>query len=251
MASSRRSRHKPGEPTAPDMPIVPMLDMSFQLMSFFILTFHPMPSEAQIALALPKIESMPADPLSPYAISKLAGERYCLAFAELYNLPVIALRYFNVYGPHQDPSSEYSAVIPKFITKLLAGERPTIYGDGSQSRDFTYVADVAAANLLAGGAPHHVSGFYNVARGDRISLIELAAQLNRILGTDLQPIHAAPRAGDVQHSQANITKISAALGFTPTVSFEQGLEQTVAFFREMVVRESVQGLTSRERAVAK
>jgi UDP-glucose 4-epimerase len=200
---------------------------------------------------LPKVESMPADPLSPYAISKLAGERYCLAFAGVYGLPAIALRYFNVYGPRQDPASEYAAVIPKFIAKLMGGEPPTIYGDGSQSRDFTYVADVVAANLLAAAAPSDISGFFNVACGARTSLLDLVAQLNRILGTDLRSMHEPSRAGDVQHSQADITKIRTTLSFTPSVTFRQGLEQTVAFFREIAVRESVQGLTLREKVIAK
>ena len=148
---------------------------------------------------LPKVETMPADPLSPYAVSKLAGERYCLSFAEVYGLPAIALRYFNVFGPRQDPASEYAAVIPKFIAAMLRGERPTIYGDGTQSRDFTYIANVVAANLLAAEAPAEISGFFNVACGERISLLELVAQLNRILGTDLP---TAPRPAALRRCPA-------------------------------------------------
>jgi nucleoside-diphosphate-sugar epimerase len=183
---------------------------------------------------LPKVETMSADPLSPYAVSKLAGERYCLSFAQVYGLPAIALRYFNVFGPRQDPASEYAAVIPKFIMAMLHGDQPTIYGDGTQSRDFTYVTNVVAANLLAAEAPATISGFFNVAWGTRISLLDLVADLNRILGANLPARHAPPRSGDVLHSQADITKIQAALGFTPTVIFAQGLTCTVEYLQQHI-----------------
>jgi UDP-glucose 4-epimerase len=183
--------------------------------------------------ALPKAETMPADPLSPYAVSKLAGERYCLSFTAMYGLPAIALRYFNVFGPRQDPASEYAAVIPKFVVSMLGGERPLIYGDGTQSRDFIYVGNVVAANLLAAQAPAGISGFFNVACGERISLLDLVAELNHILGTDLPPRHASARAGDILHSQADISKIQGALGFTPTVTFADGLARTVDSLRRL------------------
>ncbi len=183
---------------------------------------------------LPKIETMPVEPLSPYAVSKLAAERYCQAFSEVYGLPTIGLRYFNVFGPRQDPNSEYAAVIPRFLTAMLRGEAPTIYGDGQQSRDFTYVDDVVQANLLAADAPATVSGYYNVACGSRISLLELVDTLNTCLGTHLTARHEPPRAGDVRDSQADIGKIQAALGFAPQVSFADGLARTVAYFRDPV-----------------
>lgn len=180
---------------------------------------------------LPKVESMPTMPLSPYAVSKLAGERYCLVWSSVYNLPAIALRYFNVFGPRQDPASDYAAVIPRFATAMLAGQSPTIYGDGQQSRDFTYIENVVSANLAAAAAPAHVSGAYNVAAGQRYSLLDLVAQINTLIGTTIAPIHAEGRAGDVRHSQASIEAIGAALGWEPVVHFSEGLRQTVEHFR--------------------
>ncbi|GAB4119242.1 MAG: SDR family oxidoreductase [Roseiflexaceae bacterium] len=180
---------------------------------------------------LPKVESMPPSPRSPYAVSKLAGERYCLVWAEVYRVPAIALRYFNVFGPRQDPRSDYAAVIPRFATALLAGQAPTIYGDGEQSRDFTYVDNVVSANLTAADAPAEISGAFNVATGDRISLLDLVARLNRLIGSDIQPLHAPARAGDVRHSQAGIEAIRAAIGWQPVVAFDEGLRRTVEHFR--------------------
>jgi UDP-glucose 4-epimerase len=187
--------------------------------------------------ALPKVESMPVEPLSPYAVSKLATERYCQSFTHVYGLPTIALRYFNVFGPCQDPASQYSAVIPKFIGLMLAGERPTVHGDGCQTRDFTYIDNVVAANLLAAEAQTQVAGYFNVACGDRIALLELVSKLNRILGIDLAARHGPARPGDVQDSQAGIDKIRQALGFAPVVSFNEGLIRTVEFFREVLTAE--------------
>lgn len=181
---------------------------------------------------LPKVETMPVEPLSPYAVSKLATERYCQAFAQVYGLPAISLRYFNVFGPYQDPASEYAAVIPKFILMMMQGEQPTIYGDGWQSRDFTYVDNVVMANLLAAEAPESVSDYFNVACGDRVSLLDLIKKLNSILGTALTPLHEPPRLGDVKDSQADIRKIEQVLGFAPTVSFDEGLVRTVEVFRQ-------------------
>jgi len=180
---------------------------------------------------LPKHEGMPPDPRSPYAVSKLAAESYALAWTASFGLPTIALRYFNVYGPRQSANSDYAAVIPRFVTRMLRGQPPIIYGDGLQSRDFTYVEDVVAANLLAAAAPAEVNGAFNVAAGGRYTLLDLVAVLNRILGTDLAPEHAPARAGEVRHSQADISRAGEVLGFEPATPFDEGLARTVAFFR--------------------
>jgi nucleoside-diphosphate-sugar epimerase len=180
---------------------------------------------------LPKVESMAPSPLSPYAASKLAGEHYCRAVTECYGVETVSLRYFNIYGPRQDPESLYAAVIPKFIAAMLAGERPTIFGDGEQSRDFTFVADAVAANLLACEAALAAGRVINVACGKRYTLNELVARLNAILGTDIEPVYAEPRAGDVKHSQADISAARSLLGYEPTTAFEDGLRQTVDWFR--------------------
>lgn len=185
---------------------------------------------------LPKVETMPMDPRSPYAVSKAATEHYALAWAASFGLPAIALRYFNVYGPRQNPDSDYAAVIPRFVTRMLRGMAPVIYGDGLQSRDFTYVDDVVQANLLAAAAPADVSGAFNIAVGDRHTLLDLVAQLNTLLGTDLVPQHAPARAGEVRHSQAGIERASTVLGFEPHYSFAEGLERTVAYYRDQVNR---------------
>lgn len=182
---------------------------------------------------LPKIETMPPRPRSPYAVSKLAGEQYCLAFSAVYGLPAIALRYFNVFGPRQDPRSEYAAVIPRFLDRMVRGLAPVIYGDGEQSRDFTYVENVVAANLAALDAPADCSGVFNVGAGERTSLLQLAAQINRLLGSDLAPEHHPPRAGDVRHSLASIAAIGETLGYAPRVTLADGLARTVAWFREI------------------
>lgn len=181
--------------------------------------------------SLPKVEDMPTDPLSPYAVSKLAGERYCMVWSNVYGLPTVALRYFNVFGPRQDPRSDYAAVIPRFATAMLAGRAPTIYGDGQQSRDFTYIANVVGANLAAARAPSDTSGFYNVACGERISLLDLVDAINELLGTNIKALHEAQRAGDVRHSQASIDKIGAELGWKPAIDFATGLQYTVDSFR--------------------
>ncbi len=185
---------------------------------------------------LPKRESMPVEPLSPYAVSKLAGERYCQAWTEVYGMPTIALRYFNVFGPRQDPRSDYAAVIPRFVTSMLQGHAPIIYGDGQQSRDFTYIDNVIAANLCAAEAPATVSGYFNVACGERISLLHLIDAINRCLGTAIAPQHGTPRTGDVKHSQADIRLIRTALGYEPVVDFAEGLHHTIAFLRTAEIR---------------
>ncbi|MBC7251104.1 MAG: SDR family oxidoreductase [Anaerolineae bacterium] len=181
---------------------------------------------------LPKREDMRPAPKSPYAVSKLAGEHYCQAFTEVYGLETVCLRYFNVFGPHQDPSSQYAAVIPLFIAALLRGEPPIVYGDGQQSRDFTYVANNVQANLLAATAPGVAGQVFNIACGKRYTLLELLAILKEILHTDITPTHTDPRPGDVRHSLADITKAQQALGYRVEVSFEEGLRRTVAWYRE-------------------
>lgn len=180
---------------------------------------------------LPKREDMLPRPKSPYAVSKLAGEYYCRVFTEVYGLETVSLRYFNVFGPRQDPTSQYAAVIPLFITALLRGEPPTVYGDGLQSRDFTYVSNVVQANLLAATAPGVAGRVFNVACGQRHTLLDLIAVLNGILGTQIKPVHTAPRVGDVRHSLADVTAAQEALGYRTEADLPQGLRRTVAWYR--------------------
>ena len=180
---------------------------------------------------LPKAETMKPAPKSPYAASKLAGEHYCQVFHQVYGLETVCLRYFNVFGPNQDPTSEYSAVIPKFITAMLVGERPVIYGDGLQSRDFTFVVNVVEANLLAVDAEDAAGKVFNVACGKRYNLLELVEALNRILDTRLTPMHAPPRPGDVRHSQADVSKARSILGYRVEVAFEEGLKRAVEWYK--------------------
>jgi UDP-glucose 4-epimerase len=181
--------------------------------------------------ALPKEERMQPEPRSPYAASKLAGELYCQVFHRAYGLQTVSLRYFNVFGPRQDPSSEYAAVIPKFITAMMAGRPPTIFGDGKQSRDFTYVQDVVNANLRALEAPKAPGSAINVARGERHTLLQLVDLLNDILGTDFEPTFAPARQGDVRHSHASTVLARGLLGYEPSVTFREGLERTVEWFK--------------------
>lgn len=182
---------------------------------------------------LPKEESMPPCPLSPYAITKLVGEQYCRVFYTLYGLETVALRYFNVFGPRQDPQSQYAAVIPKFITALLEGCPPRIYGDGEQSRDFTYVENVVEANLLATTAPEAPGQLMNIACGQRMTLNELAEFLREALGSRVEFEYGAPRPGDVKHSWADISRARSILGYEPRVSVSEGLRRTVAWFHPM------------------
>jgi UDP-glucose 4-epimerase len=179
---------------------------------------------------LPKREQMPTNPLSPYAVSKLAGENYCCACHQVYGLETVCLRYFNVFGPRQDPTSQYAAVIPAFITRMLAGERPVVYGDGLQSRDFTYVANVVDANLLACRAEGAAGQVFNAACGQRTTLLELLEALEQVIGREANPLFEPPRPGDVRHSVAAIDKAREHLGYQPTTTFEEGLRRTVAFF---------------------
>jgi nucleoside-diphosphate-sugar epimerase len=180
---------------------------------------------------LPKVETMPTAPRSPYALQKLVAEQYAQMFTELYGLETVSTRYFNVFGPRQDPSSPYSGVISLFISALCEGRRPTIHGDGEQTRDFTYVANVVDGVLRACHAPNVAGQVINVATSGRVSLNHLFRTLRNLTGTDVEPIYAAPRAGDVKDSQADITKARTLLGYTPLVSFEDGLANTVAWYR--------------------
>ena len=175
---------------------------------------------------LPRVETMAASPLAPYAVAKLAAEQYALSFYRVYGLETVALRYFNVFGPRQDPLSQYSAVIPRFIMALARGEAPEIYGDGEQSRDFTFIDDVVQANILAIDAPQAAGRAFNIACGRQRSLNELVRILNRLLGTQIDAVHGAPRAGDVLHSLADITLAREHLRYEPGVEFEAGLRST-------------------------
>ncbi len=182
---------------------------------------------------LPKHEEMLTNPLSPYAVTKLTGENYCRAFYRVYSVPTVALRYFNVFGPRQDPNSQYSAVIPKFITAMLRGEAPTIYGDGTQSRDFTYVTNVVQANLLACERDEAVGQVMNVACGKRYTLLDLHRDMAIMMGVALRPVFDQPRVGDVKHSMAAIDRAMQLLGYVPTVDWHAGLRQTIAWFVDM------------------
>lgn len=180
---------------------------------------------------LPKRESMRSKPISPYALTKFAGEEYCGLFSRLYGLETVSLRYFNVFGPNQNSESDYAAVIPKFIKYVLNDRQPVIYGDGKQSRDFTFVGNVVKANLLACKAkkPDTVM---NIACGKRYDLLELVKKINEILGKDIKPIFSDPRKGDIKHSLADISKAGESMGYRPEFSFEEGLKRTVNFFIE-------------------
>jgi nucleoside-diphosphate-sugar epimerase len=183
---------------------------------------------------LPKQEDMSPRPKSPYAVSKLAGEQYCRTFTEVYGLETVCLRYFNVFGPRQDPNSQYSGVIPLFITAMLQGEHPTLHGDGLQSRDFSYISNIVQANLLAVTA-HDVSGrMFNIACGKRYTLLDMIAALNEILGTQIEPVRATPRAGDVRHSLADISAAQETLGYRVLVDFYDGLRQTVEWYKAVL-----------------
>ncbi|MFA0759149.1 MAG: hypothetical protein KEFWMYNX_002072 [Candidatus Fervidibacter sp.] len=181
---------------------------------------------------LPKREDMPPNPQSPYALSKLIGEQFCRLFWQLYGLETVSLRYFNIFGPRQDPTSQYAAVIPRFITALLRGERPTIYGDGEQTRDFTFVDNCVQANLLAATAEGVAGEVFNVGAGKQTSVNELFRLIRSLVGVnDIEPLYAPPRLGDVRHSLADITKARERLGYEPSVLLEEGLERTIAWFR--------------------
>jgi UDP-glucose 4-epimerase len=179
---------------------------------------------------LPKVESMPPQPISPYGVAKLVGELYCQVWTRAFGLPCVALRYFNVFGPRQAPNSDYAAVIPKFVTRMQAGQQAVIFGDGSQTRDFCFIDNVVEANLKALTAADAPGNVYNIACGQRYSLIDLVTALNGALGTNLPPRHEAGRAGDIRDSLADITAARRDLGYTAAVSFAEGLRRTVAWY---------------------
>jgi UDP-glucose 4-epimerase len=180
---------------------------------------------------LPKHEGMMPNPLSPYGAQKLFGEMYCQVFTRAYGLETVSLRYFNVFGPRQDATSQYSGVLALFIPAVLQGRKPTIYGDGLQSRDFTYVKNVAEANLIACKAVGVAGQVFNVACGDRITVNSMLQQINTVTGKDITPIYAEPRSGDIKHSQADITRAKEHLGYQPKVSFAEGLRNTIEWYR--------------------
>jgi UDP-glucose 4-epimerase len=181
---------------------------------------------------LPKVETMAPNPKSPYAVGKLTGEYYCKVWHTLYGLETVALRYFNVFGPRQDPKSQYAAVVPLFITSILNGRAPVIHGDGMQSRDFTYIENVVNANLLACTAPAKACGeVINVACGERTTVLQMAQYIGEILGKTVKPEHTPARVGDVKHSLADITKARNLLGYQSAVTVREGLEKTVAWYR--------------------
>jgi len=174
---------------------------------------------------LPKKEDMPPDPQSPYAVTKLAGEYYCQVFREIYGLPTVCLRYFNVYGPRQDPNSQYAAVIPRFIKRVSQGSSPIIFGDGEQTRDFTFIKDVVQANILA--AESNASGIFNIGKGQRTTINQLAELIIGLIGNNIKPIHEEPRPGDIKHSLASISR-ARTFAYNPRYTLEKGLTETIS-----------------------
>ncbi|MEA2076031.1 MAG: SDR family oxidoreductase, partial [Euryarchaeota archaeon] len=190
----------------------------------------PTSPQAQKGLTeLPKREDMKPNPKSPYAVSKLTGEQYCTVFGEVYGLKTVCLRYFNVYGPKQDPASEYAAVIPLFITRVLANKPPIIYGDGTQTRDFAFVKDVVHANILAS---ERGEGVFNIASGRRLSINELAYKIIGIISNDLKPVYVKTRKGDIRHSLADVSLAKEKLGYEYEYSLEKGLKETIEYFKD-------------------
>ena len=182
--------------------------------------------------ALPKVEDMCPDPLSPYAVAKLVGEYYCQVFSRVYGLETVSLRYFNVFGPRQDPGSQYSGVVSRFISSLCSGERPVIFGDGEQSRDFTYIDNVVSANLKAATSSQAIGKVINIATGERITLNQLLSELKELIGKpDVAVDFREPRVGDVRHSLADITRARELLGYAPTVGLREGLEKTIEWWK--------------------
>ena len=181
---------------------------------------------------LPKVETMPAQPLSPYAVAKLVGEYYCSVFYKVFGLETVSLRYFNVFGPHQDPTSQYAAAIPAFVTAVLNDRPPTIFDDGEQSRDFTYVDNVVDGNLLAARAKHTAGEVVNVACGKAVTVNEIIDIINELLGKAIEPIHTDPRPGDIKHSLADISLARRLLGYEPKVSFQEGLDKAIGWYRD-------------------
>ena len=180
----------------------------------------------------PKVETMPTSPLSPYAVAKLTGEYYCSVFCKIYGLETVSLRYFNVFGPQQDPASQYAAAIPAFVTAILKDEPPTIYGDGEQSRDFTYIDNVVDANLRAARAECTKGEVINIACGQAVTVNEIIDMINNLLGKSVKPTYTPPRPGDVKHSLADITMAKELIGFEPVISFEDGLKKAIDWYRD-------------------
>ncbi|UCC97218.1 MAG: SDR family oxidoreductase [Phycisphaerales bacterium] len=183
----------------------------------------------------PKVETMSPNPLSPYAVGKLVGEYYCSVFSQVFGLETISLRYFNVFGPYQDPSSQYAAAIPAFVTAILRDQPPTIYGDGEQSRDFTYIENVVEANLLAACAKQTRGEVTNIACGQAVTVNAIIDMINAALGKSVKPIYAPARPGDVKHSLADITAAQNLIDFKPTVSFREGLQLAIDWYRENLI----------------
>jgi UDP-glucose 4-epimerase len=184
---------------------------------------------------LPKVETMPPSPLSPYAVGKLVGEYYCSVFHKVFGLETISLRYFNVFGPQQDPASQYAAAIPAFVTAILEDEPPTVYGDGEQSRDFTYVDNVVNANLLAASARKTNGEVINIACGQAVTINEIIDMINRLLGKNIKPTYTASRPGDVKHSLADITAAKDLIGFEPVTSFNEGLRKAIDWYSDQLL----------------
>ena len=181
---------------------------------------------------LPKVEDMKTTPLSPYAVGKLVGEYYCSVFSHVFGLETISLRYFNVFGPYQDPKSQYAAAIPAFVTAILKDEPPTIYGDGEQTRDFSYIDNVVEANLLAASAKQTKGEVVNIACGQRVTINEIIKMINDITGKSVKPTYTPTRAGDVKHSLADISAAQKVIGYKPVVMFEDGLKKAIEWYRE-------------------
>lgn len=179
---------------------------------------------------LPKVESMPTDPLSPYAVQKLTGEYYCRAFYRCYGLQTLTMRYFNVFGPRQDPTSQYAAAIPAFITAIHANRSPTVYGDGEQTRDFTFIDNVVEANLLAAKAEKTSGEVINIACGSRITVNEIIAEINKFLGKNVKPDYVSQRPGDIRHSSADIRLAEQVIGYRPVVQFFDGLRRAIDWY---------------------
>jgi nucleoside-diphosphate-sugar epimerase len=180
---------------------------------------------------LPKVETMPPSPLSPYAVGKLVGEYYCSVFSSVYGLETISLRYFNVFGPYQDPASQYAAAIPAFVTAILNDRPPTVYGDGEQSRDFTYIDNVVQANLLAARAKETHGQLVNCACGEAVTVNAIIRAINDLLGRNVQPNYVPARPGDIKHSLADITAAEKSIGYKPVVLFREGLEKSIDWYR--------------------
>ena len=184
---------------------------------------------------LPKVETMPVNPLSPYAAAKLMGEYYCSVFYKVFGLETISLRYFNVFGPQQDPTSQYAAAIPAFVTAILKGKPPTVYGDGEQSRDFTYVDNVVEANMRAARAKQTKGDVVNIATGESVTVNAIIKMINELVGKSVKPIYEPARKGDVKHSLADISLARKLIGFKPVVLFKEGLEKAIEWYRQNLI----------------